>query len=257
MSELRLALRQVRYENKAFWRNPPAAFFTFAFPLILLFLFNLLFGDRPIELGGRRATASDFYVPAIAALSIVSACFTNIAMGVAIARDQGILKRVRGTPLPPWAFLFGRVAHAVGVAALLVVIVTAAGALLYGTRVPTGTLPALVLTVAVGAACLCALGLAMTAAIPTAEAAPAIVNAVILPLLFVSDVFIRLDDAPGWVVALGDVFPVKHLSVALQAAYDPFGSGAGLEPVALAVMAAWGLAGILLAVRFFSWEPRR
>ncbi len=82
-------------------------------------------------------------------------------------------------------------------------------------------------------------------------------NAVVLPLLFISDVFIRLDDAPRWLVTLGEIFPVKHLSEALQTAFNPFETGAGLEPVHLGIMAAWGVVGMLLAARFFSWEPRR
>ncbi len=257
MSDLRLAVRQLVYENRSFWRNPPAAFFTFAFPLIFLVLFNLLFGDDPIEVSGRRVGASVFYIPAIAALSIVSACFTNIAMGLTFARDQGLLKRVRGTPLPAWAYLAGRVGQATGVAVLLVVLVTAAGVLFYDVDAPTSTLPGLALTVVVGAAAFCALGLAMTAAVPNADAATAIVNAVVLPLLFISDVFIRLDDAPRWLVTLGEIFPVKHLSEALQTAFNPFETGAGLEPVHLGIMAAWGVVGMLLAARFFSWEPRR
>ena len=120
MSDLGLALRQVRYENRAFWRNPPAAFFTFAFPLIFLVLFNLLFGDEDLQVAGREVSASQFYVPAIAAFSIVTATFTNLAIGVSFSREQGLLKRLRGTPLPGWGYLFGRVAHAVLVTILLV-----------------------------------------------------------------------------------------------------------------------------------------
>jgi len=257
MSALRLAARQVRYENRAFWRNPPAAFFTFAFPLIFLVIFNLLFGNETIRVPGGETTASTFFVPAIATFAIVTATFTNLATAVSFARDQGLLKRYRGTPLPAWAFLTGRVAHAVIVTILLVVIVTAFGALFYGVDVPTNTLPAVLVALAVGGFAFCSLGLAMTAAIPNAEAAPAVVNAVILPLLFISDVFIRLDDAPAWVQTLGDLFPVKHLSTALQTAYNPFHAGTGFEWGHVGIVAAWGVAGLLLALRFFSWEPRR
>ena len=252
-----LVLRQVRYENRSFWRNPPAAFFTFVFPLIFLVLFNLLFGNEETRVAGRTVSSSTFFIPAIAALSVVNACFTSIAMGVSFSRDQGLLKRIRGTPLPAWAFLAGRILHVTLIALVLVAIVVAAGTLFYGVDVPGRTMPAFLLTLLVGAACFTALGLAMTAAIPNAEASPAIVNAVILPLLFISDVFVPLDDAPRWLQVLGDVFPVKHLSEALQAAFNPFETGAGFEPVRLAVMAGWGLAGLLLAARFFSWEPRR
>jgi ABC-2 type transport system permease protein len=257
VSDLALALRQVRYENLAFWRNPAAAFFTFVFPLMLLVIFNLIFGDDDLDIPGGTASTSTFYVPAIAALSVISACYTNIAMMVSIARDQGLLKRKRGTPLPPWAFLFGRIIHATLVALLLVAIVTAAGALFYDVDVPAKTMPAFLVTLAIGAAAFCALGLGVTAAISNADAAPAVVNATILPLLFISDVFIPLNDAPGWLLAIGDVFPVKHFSEALQTAFNPYETGSGFEPWRLAVLAAWGAIGVLVSVRYFSWEPRR
>jgi ABC-2 type transport system permease protein len=176
---------------------------------------------------------------------------------VTIARDLGILKRVRGTPLPPWAYIFGRLAQSVLVAVLLVAIVTSAGAVAYGTHVPDNTLPGFALTLVVGALTFCALGLALTAIIPNADAAPAITNATILPLLFISNVFIPMQDPPAWLDFVGDVFPVKHFAAAMQTAYDPAQTGAGIEWDELAIIAAWGVAGTLLAVRYFSWEPRR
>jgi ABC-2 type transport system permease protein len=257
MSTLALMLRQARYENRSFWRNPAAAFFTVVFPLMFLAIFNLLFGNEEHEVEGGVVSTSTFYVPSIASLSVISACYTNVAISIAFSRDRGLLKRVRGTPLPSLAFLGGRILSATAIALLLVAIVTVAGALFYGVDPPTNTLPAFVVSLALGAAVFCALGLAVTAIIPNADASPAVVNATILPLLFISDVFIPLDDAPGWLTTFASVFPVKHFSEALQTAFNPFETGAGFEPVALAVLAAWGAIGVILAVRFFSWEPRR
>ena len=131
MNSLVLALRQVRFENTSFWRNPAAAFFTFVFPLMFLVIFNLVFGNRDLEVPGGTVNTSTFYVPAIVALSVTSACYNNVAMGIAYSRDGGLLKRFRGTPLPAWSYLFGRVVHSVLMAVLLVVIVTTAGVLLY------------------------------------------------------------------------------------------------------------------------------
>ena len=257
MSALALAARQIRYENRAFWRNPAAAFFTVVFPLIFLVIFNLLFGNDELELPGGTTTTSTFYVPAIAALSVINACYTGVAMSVSMARDQGLLKRTRGTPLPAWAFLFGRVAHMTLIAMLLVAVVTVVGALFYGVDIPTQTLPAAVVALAVGAAAFSTLGLAVTALIPNAAAAPAVVNATILPLLFISDVFVPPGEAPAWLITAADLFPIKHLSAALQTAFNPFETGAGFEPGHLAVMALWGIAGMAVALRYFSWEPRR
>jgi ABC-2 type transport system permease protein len=253
-----LTLRQVRFENTSFWRNPPAAFFTFVFPLMFLVIFNLIFGNEDIEFApGATISGSQFYVPAIAAFSVITACYTNIAMSVATSRDLGILKRVRGTPLPAFAYLVARVAHAAFVGLLLVAVVSLAGTLFYGVDAQTEKLAALAVTILVGAASFAALGLAMTAAIPNAQAAPAVVNASILPLLFISDIFIPLENAPGWVTSVAQVFPIWHYSHAMQATFNPFVEGNGFEWGDLAVVAAWGLAGLLVAVRCFSWEPRR
>ncbi len=256
MSAVALAIRQVRYENRAFWRNPAAAFFTFAFPLIFLAIFNLLFGNEELKVPGGTTNTSTFYVPAIAVFSVVNACYTGLAMSVSLARDQGLLKRTRGTPLPAWAFLFGRVAHMTLVAVLLVAIVTAAGALFYDVDVPTRTMPAVVVALVVGAAAFSSVGLAVTAFIPNADAAPAVINAVVFPLLFISDIFIPPGNAPDWLATVADLFPVKHLSLALQTAFNPFETGAGFEPAHLAVIAAWGVGALLVSMRYFSWEPR-
>jgi ABC-2 type transport system permease protein len=250
------AARQVRFENKAFWRNPAAAFFTFAFPLMFLVIFNLLFGNSKYSGFGTTVRASTFYTPAIIAFSVITACYTNVAMRMTFGRDQGVLKRIRGTPMPAWSYVTARIVHSVLISALLVVIVSAFGRAFYGVRLPTATLPAFLVTLAVGAAAFCALGVAIVGFIPNADAAPAVINATILPLLFVSDVFIPLDDAPRWLVSVSNVFPVKHFSHALLAAFDPFARGSGFNGGDLAVIAVWGLVAVAVASHRFDWEPR-
>lgn len=257
MNLLRLVLLQVRYQNKAFWRNPAAAFFTFVFPLMFLVIFNLLFGSNTLQVPGGTVSVSTFYVPGIAAMGLIGACYTNIAMGVTISRDNGLLKRMRGTPLPPAAYLLGRVLHATLIGLLLVAIVTVVGKLAYGVAVPAHTLPAFIVTLVIGAAAFSALGLAMSGLVPGADAAPAMVNASILPLLFISDVFIPLRSAPAWLTVFSGLFPVKHLSAALMTAFNPFEHGSGFAPMDLLWLVGWLVAGLVLAGRFFSWEPRR
>jgi ABC-2 type transport system permease protein len=256
VSDVNHALRLVRYTNKAFWRNPANAFFTFAFPLMFLVIFTGLFGNDNISVAGREISVSTFYVSAIATFSIITATYTNLAINVSFTRDAGVLKRIRGSPLPGWAFMAGRIGHAILVTILLVAIVVTFGALFYDAEVPTRTLPAFLTTIAIGAATFSALGLALTGAIPNADASPAIVNATILPLLFLSGIFIPIQDPNAWYVTVAKVFPVYHFAEAMNSAYfSPTGSG--FEVGDLLVMGAWGLDGVLLAVRFFSWEPRR
>ncbi len=255
MSAIGLSLRQVRYTNKAFWRNPASAFFTFAFPLMFLVIFTALFGNGTADIGTQEFSVSALYVPSIAAFSVITACYTNIAVSVSFARDGGILKRIHGTPLPGWAYVLARVIHAVVIAAILVAIVAVFGRLFYDVDLPTGTsLVRFVVTLIVGAATFAALGLALTAVIPNADAAPAIVNASILPLLFLSGVFIPVqNDTPAWVDTVGNIFPIRHFVDAMYAAF----LGTPFEWSDVLFVAAWGVAGLLLASRFFSWEPRK
>lgn len=256
-------LQQVRFTNKAFWRNPANAFFTFAFPLMFLVIFTGLFGnDEQCSLGpgrcppGEIISTSTFYVAAIATFSIITATYTNLAINISFTRDQGVLKRIRGSPIPGWAYLSGRIAHAILVTILLVAIVVAFGALFYEAEVPTRTLPAFLVAIAVGAASFSALGLALTAVIPNADASPAIVNASVLPLLFISGVFIPIEDPNAWYVTLSKFFPVYHFREAMNTAYFA-PSGSGFEATNLLILGDWGLAGLILAFLFFSWEPRR
>lgn len=257
MNTLVFTLRQVRYENTSFWRNAIAAFFTVAFPLLFLVIFNLLFGGGQMPGDGGAISVAAFYVPGIVGMAVIGACFTNIAMGVAISRDEGLLKRFRGTPLPSAALLWGKIVHSTLLALGLVAIVVTAGALFYDVAVPSRTLPALIVALALGAATFCALGVAMTAAIPQADAAPAIVNAIVLPLMFISDLFIPMHNAPEWLTTFASIFPVRHFALALHAAFNPYETGLGFAWAHLAALGAWLAAGVLVATRFFRWESRR
>ena len=246
MNAFALALRQVRYENTAFWRNPAAAFFTIVFPLMFLVIFNLVFGDVGTDDQGEPVNTANFFVPGIVAFAVVGACYTNVAMGISFSRDGGLLKRVRGTPLPSWSYLFGRIAHSVLIAILLVVIVTSAGVLFYDVDVPTNTLPAFVVALVVGAATFCTLGLAITSVIPNADASPAIVNASILPLLFISDVFIPLDGAPAWLTTLAGHLSSKTLCAGAAHVVRPTANGRRLRvgsPASHGWLAGWRAAG--------------
>jgi ABC-2 type transport system permease protein len=253
----RLVADQVRYQNRVFWRTPISAVFTLAFPLLFLVLFDLLLAGT-IDAGGRDMplTVVQFYAPSLAVFAAASATYTNLAVGTAIARDQGILKRFRGTPLPPWTYLGGRIGSAVWIAALAVVMMLGVGALAYGLEIRAATLAAAVATFAVGAACFAALGVAVAGLARTGEAAPALANFTILPLAFISDVFLPIERPPRWLSTLADVFPLKHFARSFQDAFSPFTTGSGFRWGSLAVMAAWAVVGVVVAMRTFGWEPR-
>jgi ABC-2 type transport system permease protein len=250
-----LTLFQLRYINKAFWRNPASAFFTFAFPLMFLVIFTSLLGHGEVRLPGRTVHQTTYYVAEMAAFAVITACYNNISIGLTFQRDSGVLKRTNGTPLPASLFLASRVIYAMLVSLLLVVITVAFGRIAYQADIPSGaSLIQFLVILVVGAASFCALGFAVTAIIPNEDAAAPIVNATILPLLFLSGVFIPIGvDAPAWVKFVGKVFPVKHFAQGMQAAF----LGTPFHWSDVLVVAAWGLGGLIFAVRHFSWEPRR
>jgi len=247
-------LSQVGYVNKAFWRNPSRAFFTFAFPLMFLIIFTSLLGNSTVHIGHRAITTSTYYVSAMAAFGLITACYSNIAITMTFQRESGILKRIHGTPLPSAAFLGARVIHALLVGVLLVVITAGFGALLYDVTVPTGvTLLRFVVMLVVGAMTFCALGLAVSGFVPNADAAPAVVNATILPLLFLSGIFVPFGNStPDWIIWIARVFPIRHFAAGMQAGF----LGTTFHWSDVLVVAAWGVGGLLIAMRWFRWEPR-
>ena len=249
-----LVVHQLRYDQKVFWRNPAAVFFTVAFPVILLLIFATVFGDQTIDVAG-GIEITTYYVPAIITLAVVSATMQTLGMSLVIAREESRLKRVRATPLPPWVFIVGRVGNSIVVAALMLALVAALGKLLYGVPMPWAQAPELLVVLAVGAASFCCLGIALTAAIPSQDAAAPIINALLLPLYFLSGVFIPDDELPSGVIDFANHFPIRPFFQAFFDAYVPSG-GSTIAWDHLAVVAIWGVAGLLLAIRFFRWTPR-
>jgi len=253
---MREVFRQVRYTNKAFWRNPSSAFFTFMFPLLFLVIFTTLLGNGEGQIRpGETIKASTYYVFSMAAFGLITACYTNIAMSVIFSREEGVLKRVRGTPLPARSYLSARAIHAALVGFLLVAITVVFGVVVYDARVPSAQdMVRFVTTLIVGAACFASIGLAITGVVPNADAGPPIVNAIIFPLLFLSGVFIRVDaNSPDWVIWVGRIFPVKHLLDAMRDSYLGF----AFHWSDVLVLAIWAVVGVVVAVRTFKWEPGR
>ena len=245
---------QVRYHNRVFWRTPIAAFFTIVFPLMLLVLFIAIFGNEEIEPLG--VTTAQFFVPGLGVFAAVSATYTNLAINTAMARDNGILKRIRGTPIPPWAYITAKIISAIWLASLSLGLMMGVGIAFYGIELIPRTIPSAILTFIVGVACFSALGMLVAALSPSGDAAPAITNATLLPIAFISDVFLPLDDPPAWMRIAGDVFPLKPFVVAFRDAFDPTLTGLQFHLTELGMMTAWGVVAAVLAIRFFRWEPK-
>ena len=254
MSALALLAHQLRYDQKAFWRNPASVFFTIMFPVVVFLILAIVFDGEEIAVhGGVEATT--YYVPAIMALSLISATMQTLAMTLVIAREDGRLKRGRGTPMPAWVFIAGRIGNSIVVALLMLAVLAAIGGVLYSVPFPWERLPELLTTLVIGAACFCCLGIALTAAIPSQDAAAAIVNALLLPLYFLSGIFIPEDELPAGVIDFANHFPVRPFFEAFFQVYVP-GAGGSIAWHELLVVGIWGAAGLLLAIRFFRWTPR-
>jgi ABC-2 type transport system permease protein len=255
-ADLAIAARQLRFEQKAFWRNPAGAVFTFAFPLLFLIIFSTLNSGARIADRG-NITFVTFFVPGIIAFGLISACYTNLAIRMTISRDFGILKRVRGTPVPTWAYMAGQVGSSIVITFMLLFLTVGLGVVAFGVDFRTGTVAGLFLTLALGASCFCALGLAVSGICPNADAAPAIVNFSIFPLLFISGIFFPLDTAPHWLSSLAKLFPMERLADGLQYAFDPRTPGLGFNGGDLLGLLAWTVAGSILAVRLFRWDSAK
>ena len=255
MTALRLTGIQFRYVNKAFWRNPASAFFTFVFPLMFLVIFTSLLGHYTVRIGSTTVDTSTYYVASMGTFAAISACFNNIAMGITFQREDGVLKRANGTPLPTVSFLGARILHAMFISVILVALTLGFGHAVYQATIPSGTsLLRFIVVVLVGSAAFCALGLALSGAIPNTDATAPVVNAVALPVEFLSGIFIAFGNTtPPWILWIARVFPVRHFALGMQAGIlsTPF------SWTDVLVVAAWGVGGMLVAIRFFHWEPRQ
>jgi len=246
---------QTVYQLRSFRRIPIAVFFTLGLPLIMLVLFNALFGSHPVDTPTGSWSTAQFYTGGLAAFTAVSATFTNLANMVPLRRDEGVLKRWRGTPLPTWLYLGGFICSAVAIAVAGATAMLTLGVVVYDLDVEAAKVPAAVATFLIGVSAFAALGMALAAVVKSASSASAAANAIILPLAFVSSVFVELDDAPRWLEVVGDVFPLKPFVESFQACFNPTISAPAFEWAKMGYVALWGLAGLLVALKRFRWEP--
>src|SRR5438552_12178556 len=234
-----LAWRQYRLERRMFWRNPSAAFFNFLLPLLFLF------GGGAILSGNQRDL--DKLIPSIAGMSVMSTTFTALAYNIVFLRERGVLKRIRGTPLPTISYFGGVAANAVTNTALQIAIVVLAGRLLLGIGWPRDGVELAVFALA-GVMCFCGLGVAFAHLIPNFESTAAYVNAVFLPVVFLSFYVFDSKSAPAFLRTIVDALPLKPLIDGLSAAIV---TGSSLSPKLdrLAGIALWGALGGSCALR--------
>jgi ABC-2 type transport system permease protein len=214
-------------------------------PLLFLVLIATVYGASKDDL--------DVLVPGLAGLAVMSTTFTALAFNMTFLREAGILKRMRGTPVPPGAYFGGVVGNAVVNAVVQITLVIAVGHLVFGGDLPKNWLTLIVFSV-VGVATFACLGIAFAQMIPNFDAAPAYTNAVFLPAIFISGVFYSSEKMPRALEIIADVLPLKHVIDGLHAAIVT-GQGIGSTLDALAIMLAWLAVGAWVVVKRFRWEP--
>lgn len=256
MTGARLVAHQLRYDALVTARNPQARFFTLALPIVFLVLLTSLFGNHTAHVGGHAIKDSTYYVPGIATLAVVGVSFVNLVISIVAERERGVLKRRRSTPAPAWVLIAGRALTAAIHAIAIVVVVVIVGRVAYGVHLPGATVPAFAVTVVVGAACFCCLAYAVTSFVRSEDSAQPIVQATVLPLYFISGVFVATSQLSSGLKDVSSVFPVRHLNDALFKAFDPSTHGAGFAGGDLLVLAAWSAAGLAIGLLRFSWAPR-
>ncbi len=244
---------QFRYSTKGFWRTPVAAFFTIVFPLSFLVILSAIYGNEVID-PSTGLRLAQYTTPTFAVFGATMACYVSLATGLAYARAGGVLKRLRGTPLPPSLLVIGRILSSIWIAALAVAIMVTVGVVLYDVQIIGENVPALVLTFLVGTGCFAALGFAVAAAAPTPNSAMAFANSTLILLGFISGIF-GIGELPTWMERLASVFPLKPFVEAFSAGFNPYVDAATPDWSALAVMVAWGIVGTLVTRRALSWEP--
>ncbi|MGO8687611.1 MAG: ABC transporter permease [Candidatus Dormibacteria bacterium] len=254
---LTLVGHQFRFDLVSFARSRQARFATVILPVLFLVIFIALFGDGRVPLAdGVMVKQSTYYIPGLTAFGIMSAAYSSLVVAVVMQRENGILKRRRATPIPALVPIAGRALVAVVAAFFMCGLLLAIGALFYGSPLPSHTIPGVAIATAVGAVSFCCIAFAVASFVRSSDAAQPMVQLTLLPLSFISGIFVPLNSVPTWLANVASVLPARPLADALRAGFDPTTTGAGIQGGDLLVLAAWAVGGLLVALLRFSWMPR-
>lgn len=254
MSDAGLAVTQTRFALRGYMRDSSALVFTALFPVILLLLFNAIFKGTT-KFDGRDVPSGAYYTASIISYVITLVSFGSLLSRITTARERGLLKRFRGTPMPSWVYLVSEIGRTVVVVYATVALLVVVGAIFYQVHLSAHLLIGLVVYVALGVTCFCALALALTGACKTADSASAIGPLAATILSFLSGVFIPAFLMPTWLIDIGKVFPLEHVARGLQSAFLIAGS-TGVNVVNVGVLALWAVVALVVATRSFRWEAR-
>lgn len=251
-----LLVHEVRHQVTSISRIPIVLILSVGLPLLFFVLLSALVGNEVVD-PTRGVRLVQYLAPGMASFGVVMATFSFLAVGLSEARSTGVLKRQAATPVPRWVLIGGRVGAALALGLTATALVLGTGVLAYHLQVPARTIPAVLVTLVVASASFSALGLAIALALPTMQLTLAVTNGIVIPLSFVSDMFMVGVTMPPWLAAVGWVFPLKHLAALLSGALDPYATGSGFALDHLGVIALWGLVGAAAAVLLLRRDPDR
>jgi ABC-2 type transport system permease protein len=246
---VRLLKHQLVGEQRIFWRNREGAFFVFLFPIVFLLLLGSVYDGT---IGGYQA--SDLLLVGLLGYGAANTAFAGLAIILVIRRESGLLKRIRATPLPAPTYMVAVLLSMLVVFLLQSVVMFALGISVFGADGP-GDLVSLLAVMLLGVASFAGLGFGAAALIRSADGASAVINLILLPMAFISGSFVPTQEYPEWLQTLGDILPLKHLIDLIRGVYLD-GRPVWDSPGSVAVVAAWGAVGALVAARRFGWEPR-
>ena len=247
---MRLFMHELRAQQRLFWRSRELAFFTFMLPIILFFLLGSTYGEDEIE-GVRGA---DYLLAGMLGYGAVSTTFAGLAILLVVRREQGILKRLRATPLPASTYLAAVLASIVLVFAIEAALMIAIGSFAFDTAFPERLL-SLAVALLLGSVAFAAMAVGFSGLVRSAEGSSAVVNAIYLPLSFISGAFFSPESFPDFLQAIASVLPLTYF-IELVRDVMLYGDDIWDEPLAVAVVTVWGAAGLVAALRWFRWEPR-
>ncbi len=244
-----LLFHQLAYEQRIFWRSREAAVFIFIFPLLLYALLGSVYSD---EIDG--VPSADLLLAGLFGYGAANTAFGGLAIILVGRRETGVLKRLRSTPLPPATYIAAVLSSTLLIFALQALALVALGRFVFDASAPANWL-GFAGAVVLGVACFAGLGVGAASLIRSAEGVSAVVNVVLLPMAFLSGSFGPTDDYPGFLDAIASVLPLTYFLDIVNGVYLE-GESLFADPKALGMVAAWGVAGLVIALTRFSWMPR-
>jgi ABC-2 type transport system permease protein len=257
VADLRLLLIQTRFQLLSLIRNRRAVIMGLVFPVILLVLFNSIFTSESdtVELAGAEVTAKAYFTGGMLTYAMMFSAFTAVALAIVTQRENGQLKRYRGTPVPAWTFIGAVVLRSAVMVGLMTVVMLAIAHFAYDVEVSAEALGEVIFYALLGTVTLCSIGLAATTMVTDVDSASAGLPLAAVLLAFISGIFVPVDQLPNWLEEIGRIFPLFHLAEGMQVSLGVSGD-TGLDAGNVGVLCAWALGGFVVAARSFRWEPQ-